>query len=150
MAIGQRYSVLVKARNETDKNWRIHANMEGGTFPKVGSLKLNLTGTLSYGQKDAKMGDGKKNRSTDVKPFDDTKLVPLEKIESKGPDMRVTLEVKNERGAQARQADGPDQWNDICRAKDAHDVDHDGEEHDEPDGCWHVWTQRECSDCTIQ
>ena len=98
VAIGQRYSVLVKARNETDKNWRIHANMEGGTFPKVGSLKLNLTGTLSYGQKDAKMGDGKKNRSTDVKPFDDTKLVPLEKIESKEPDMRVTLEVKMKEG----------------------------------------------------
>ena len=34
VAIGQRYSVLVKARNETDKNWRIHANWRAARFRK--------------------------------------------------------------------------------------------------------------------
>ena len=91
VAIGQRYSVLVKARNETDKNWMIHANMERGTFSKVGDLKLNLTSTVSYGGKGVKMGNEDQASKKGIRPMDDTLFVPKEVIKTVEPDTRVTL-----------------------------------------------------------
>jgi FtsP/CotA-like multicopper oxidase with cupredoxin domain len=35
IAVAQRYSVLVTARNDTNSNWAIHANMDTNMFDKV-------------------------------------------------------------------------------------------------------------------
>ena len=99
VGIGQRYSVLVKARNSAENDWRIHADMEkdmyGGGFKHQDGdhLRLNLTSKVSYGKKNAKLGKGRKTIST-FKLFDDLLLEPVHKesAETK-PDMAVTLMV---------------------------------------------------------
>jgi iron transport multicopper oxidase len=35
IAVAQRYSVLVEARNDTSANWAIHVNMDQAMFDKV-------------------------------------------------------------------------------------------------------------------
>ena len=99
VGIGQRYSVLVKARNCSDHDWRIHADMEKSVYGRGfqhqdgDHLKLNLTSKVSYGKKNAKLGKGRKTIKT-FKLFDDFSLEPVQKksAESK-PDMAVTLIV---------------------------------------------------------
>lgn len=49
ITVAQRYSVLVTARNTTDYNWAIHANMDEEMFDFVpADLQLNQTSTIVY------------------------------------------------------------------------------------------------------
>ena len=94
VAVGQRYSVLVKARDEPTKDWSIHANMERVTFGDVGDLKLNLTSRLTYGANGQEMGEVEERSTSGKKLMDDTQLVPKEEVGLDKPDKRVTLVVK--------------------------------------------------------
>ena len=79
VGIGQRYSVLVKARNSSDHDWRIHADMEKSVYGRGfqhqdgDHLKLNLTSKVSYGKKNANLCKGRKMIKT-FKLFDDFSL----------------------------------------------------------------------------
>ncbi|KIJ51820.1 multicopper oxidase [Sphaerobolus stellatus SS14] len=49
LTVAQRYSILVTARNDTDKNWVIHANMDTDMFDTVpDTLQPNITSSISY------------------------------------------------------------------------------------------------------
>ncbi|KAF8632864.1 hypothetical protein AX17_004712 [Amanita inopinata Kibby_2008] len=49
IAVAQRYSVLVTARNDTSANWAIHANMDTDMFDKVPpTLNPNATSFITY------------------------------------------------------------------------------------------------------
>ncbi|WFD28129.1 hypothetical protein MNAN1_003135 [Malassezia nana] len=89
--IGQRYSVLVKSRNSTEHNWKIHANLDPKMFPMSNPsppVQMNLKSTLSYGNPHASMGSGRRTID-DYKLFDDTKLEPVQVVPMVEPDMSV-------------------------------------------------------------
>lgn len=47
IAVAQRYSVLVQARNDTSANWAIHANMDTSMFDKVPpNLQISMQKSL--------------------------------------------------------------------------------------------------------
>lgn len=48
VSAGQRYSVLVTARNDTDLNWAVHANMDTAMFDEVPD-KLKPSTLSSHG-----------------------------------------------------------------------------------------------------
>ncbi|KAG8911893.1 ferroxidase fet3, partial [Tulasnella sp. 418] len=49
VSAAQRYSVLVTARNDTNNNWLIHANMDEGMFDGVpDTLHMNITSKVVY------------------------------------------------------------------------------------------------------
>lgn len=75
LAVAQRMSVLVTARNDTEaKNWSIHANMDEEMFDVVPEdLQLNVTSTLAYA---GATGNGDDKVMDEYAYFDDTKLVP--------------------------------------------------------------------------
>lgn len=51
IAVAQRYSILVTARNDTSANWAIHANMDTTMFDTVpDALQPNLTSSVTYDQ----------------------------------------------------------------------------------------------------
>ncbi|UZJ54147.1 hypothetical protein CBS101457_003467 [Exobasidium rhododendri] len=76
LAVAQRYSILVTARNDTSENWLIHANLDPDMYDAVpDTLQLNITSTISYAQGNP-VGS---NRSTveEYSYFDDTALTPI-------------------------------------------------------------------------
>jgi iron transport multicopper oxidase len=76
VAVAQRYSLLITARNDSSENWLIHANLDPEMYDQVpDSLQLNLTSTISY-----KNGNpmGSDRATVDAYSyFDDTALVPV-------------------------------------------------------------------------
>ncbi|PWN37839.1 multi copper oxidase [Meira miltonrushii] len=75
LAVAQRYSVLVRARNDTGKNWPIHLNLDPimySILPKT--LPLNITSTIVY-----KEGNpmGSDRPTIQYEYFDDTALEPV-------------------------------------------------------------------------
>ncbi|KAF9033926.1 ferroxidase [Hymenopellis radicata] len=49
LAVAQRYSILVTARNDTNANWAIHANMDTDMFDTVPeALNPNITSSITY------------------------------------------------------------------------------------------------------
>lgn len=96
VGIGQRYSILVKARESRDHDWTVHVNLKRNMYGRIGDLKLNYTSKVSYGKKNAKRGNGLKTiNETGV--FDDLKLVPLDKKRMEEPDMSVNLHVSGKK-----------------------------------------------------
>ncbi|KAI6021056.1 Fet3 ferroxidase [Pisolithus marmoratus] len=74
LAVAQRYSVLVDARNDTSSNWMIHANMDPNMFDTVPStLQMNITSSITYsgGQNITDLGT-----VSEYPDFNDTVLVP--------------------------------------------------------------------------
>ncbi|KAH9958043.1 multicopper oxidase-domain-containing protein [Russula dissimulans] len=49
IAVAQRYSLIVTARNDADSNWAIHANLDTAMFDTVPSgLQPNITASITY------------------------------------------------------------------------------------------------------
>ncbi|PWN37840.1 putative iron transport multicopper oxidase [Meira miltonrushii] len=75
LAVAQRYSVLVHARNDTSRNWPVHVNLDPVMFSKVPkSLQLNITSAIAYKEGNP-MGSDRPTIYYDY--FDDTALVPV-------------------------------------------------------------------------
>ncbi|KAG6332533.1 hypothetical protein ID866_6557 [Astraeus odoratus] len=90
LAVAQRYSVLVTARNDTSSNWMIHANMDPAMFDTVPStLQLNITSSITYatGQSITDLGT-----ISDYTQFNDTVLTPSEAIAQ--PPVTKTIELE--------------------------------------------------------
>ncbi|KAF9978201.1 hypothetical protein BGZ73_003382 [Actinomortierella ambigua] len=86
----QRYSVLVKARNDTSSNYIMHADMDPDMFDKVPpELKLNITGTIVYSPT-APLAPEEPSQWDD---FDDGDLVPVVKQASVKPDRQIVLDA---------------------------------------------------------
>jgi len=75
IAVAQRYSVLVTARDDADENWAIHANMDTALFDTVPcELNPNITASITYKPQAPIKDDGFVET---YPPFDDTTLVPI-------------------------------------------------------------------------
>lgn len=75
--VGQRYSILVKARNDTQSNWAIHANMDTDMFDTVPStLNPNITASITYSPS-ANLIDLSPVPEDFYKATDDTSLIPM-------------------------------------------------------------------------
>lgn len=93
LSAAQRYSVLVRARNDTANNWSIHANLDPSMYDAVpDSLQLNLTSTLSYGTPDAPLGEGLRELET-YDFFPDDQLVPVDPLPMVPPTIAHDLHV---------------------------------------------------------
>ncbi|TFY82857.1 hypothetical protein EWM64_g1163 [Hericium alpestre] len=91
LTVAQRYSVLVTARNDTNANWVIHANMDTDMFDTVpDALQPNITSSITYSP-DAPLTDlGPIDEYADV---DDLSLVPVQ-VEAMPPaTSTIELEV---------------------------------------------------------
>ncbi|KAL1917392.1 uncharacterized protein VTP21DRAFT_5048 [Calcarisporiella thermophila] len=87
----QRYSVLVTAKNTTDKNYLIHADMDTTMFDSVPpELNPNVTATIVYNDT-ASTADAYTAPFPD--DFDDTTLVPVVAEASVPADVRHYLDV---------------------------------------------------------
>ncbi|EPQ53867.1 ferroxidase [Gloeophyllum trabeum ATCC 11539] len=99
LAVAQRYSVLVYARNDSDsdaKNWAVHANMDTVMFDTVpDTLNPNVTSSISYTTPPASLAE-----ITQLDPVDeyvdvnDTALVPVQAVPQLPPAAKtIELEV---------------------------------------------------------
>ncbi|KAI0824829.1 Fet3 protein [Trametes gibbosa] len=91
ITVAQRYSVLITARNDTNANWAIHANMDTDMFDTVPpALNPNVTSSITYdGSKD--LTDlGAVDEYHDV---DDLALVPIQVKPLPPADRTIELEV---------------------------------------------------------
>lgn len=108
LAVAQRYSVLVDARNDTSSNWMIHANMDPTMFDHVPSTLqlsmcalsfmcppysqssfLDVTSSITYatGQNTTDLGT-----ISDYAQFNDSNLVPTEVVPQPSVTKTLTLE----------------------------------------------------------
>ncbi|KAG0268711.1 hypothetical protein DFQ27_005951 [Actinomortierella ambigua] len=86
----QRYSVLVKARNDTSLNYIMHADMDPAMFDKIPpELKLNITGTIVYSPTASLAPE----EPSQWDAFDDGDLVPVVKQASVKPDRQIVLDA---------------------------------------------------------
>ncbi|WFD28472.1 hypothetical protein MNAN1_003483 [Malassezia nana] len=77
LSVAQRYSVLVRARNDTDRDWTLHANMDPDMFDDVpDTLQLNVSAKVTYGTPHAPLGVGRATIDT-YDAFNDTQLQPI-------------------------------------------------------------------------
>ncbi|KAK0472802.1 Fet3 protein [Armillaria novae-zelandiae] len=90
VSAGQRYSVLVTARNDTDLNWAVHSNMDTAMFDEIPDrLKPNVTASIGYSPLSPLVDLGTINAYTSI---DDIALVPLKSVAA--PDATKTIEVE--------------------------------------------------------
>ncbi|KAG8777671.1 ferroxidase fet3 [Serendipita sp. 407] len=92
ITVAQRYSVLVKARETTDYNWAIHADMDQEMFDVVPEeLILNQTATIVYSD------SAQLNTPSLVDAYemsiDDTKMVPVDAVSVGDPYKSTELGV---------------------------------------------------------
>ncbi|KAF9003375.1 Fet3 protein [Cyathus striatus] len=92
LTVAQRYSVLVTARNDTNSNWAIHANMDTDMFDTVpDTLNPNITSSITYDSSASITDNGTVDAYHDV---DDVSLVPIEVIPQYPPATKtIELEV---------------------------------------------------------
>ncbi|KAF9456602.1 Fet3 protein [Collybia nuda] len=91
IAVAQRYSVLITARNDTSSNWAIHANMDVDMFDTVpDALNPNVTSSVTYNPSAPLTNLGFVNEYHDV---DDLSLVPVVKIPQPATTRTIELEV---------------------------------------------------------
>lgn len=96
LAVAQRYSILVTARNDTSENWLMHSNLDPAMFDKVpDTLQLNITTPISYAKGNPVGSDRPTVDATDDEGsypyFDDTALVPIDAIPMVEADVTHTL-----------------------------------------------------------
>ncbi len=94
LAVAQRFSVLVKARNDTSpQNWKLHANMDEDMFDVVPEdLQLNVTATISY--PNAPKGEfGPEKIIEEYTYFDDLQFTPVNAEPMVQPDATHRLDV---------------------------------------------------------
>jgi iron transport multicopper oxidase len=92
VTVAQRYSILVKARNDTSANYAIHANMDTDMFDTVPeALNPNITSSITYSSSAPLTSSPFIDEYTDV---NDTALVPLDVIAQFVPAQKtIELEV---------------------------------------------------------
>ncbi|KAI9062216.1 multicopper oxidase [Trametes sanguinea] len=91
VTVAQRYSVLVTARNDTNANWAIHANMDTDMFDTVpDTLNPNITSSITYDSSASLTDLGTVDAYHDV---DDLALVPIEAEELPLATRTISLEV---------------------------------------------------------
>ncbi|KAJ6616429.1 Fet3 protein [Mycena sp. CBHHK59/15] len=92
LTVAQRYSVLVKARNDTSANWAVHANMDTDMFDTVpDTLNPNSTASITYDSSLTAVTDaGVIAAYADV---DDIAMVPLVAVPAPPATRTITLEV---------------------------------------------------------
>jgi len=91
ITVAQRYSVLVTARNDTNSNWAIHANMDTAMFDKVPpGLQPNITSSITYNSSAPLTDLGFVDTYHDV---NDTALVPVVVEPMLPADQTIDLEV---------------------------------------------------------
>ncbi|KAI0360410.1 Fet3 protein [Trametes cingulata] len=91
ITVAQRYSVLVTARNDTNANWAIHANMDTDMFDTVpDTLQPNITSSITYDSSKPVTDLGTVDAYHDV---DDLALVPLIAKPLPPADRTIELEV---------------------------------------------------------
>lgn len=104
ISAAQRYSVLVTARNDTTKDWKIHAQMDPDMFDVVPpELQLAVTARISYANTPQDFGEEKTftGDSEDELPngamgfpyFDDTAIAPLMPEAPLSPSLSFNLSV---------------------------------------------------------
>lgn len=93
IAVAQRFSVLVKARNDSSpQNWKLHANMDEEMFDQVpADLQLNVTATISYPNAPENQFGPEKYITYDY--FDDLQFVPINSEPLVQPDVTHRLDV---------------------------------------------------------
>lgn len=90
IAVAQRYSVLVQARNDTSANWAIHANMDTSMFDKVPpNLQINITSSITYNLSAPITNLGFINQYHDIADFS---LVPV--VKEAQPVVTRTIELE--------------------------------------------------------
>ncbi|BGP10757.1 ferroxidase fet3 [Rhodotorula toruloides] len=81
IAVAQRYSVLVTARNDTSENFLVHANFDDEMFDKVPEgLTLNYTTTISYKDGNPVAESEVRNELGRINDFDMVPFVPMEQL----------------------------------------------------------------------
>ncbi|KAE9398315.1 ferroxidase [Gymnopus androsaceus JB14] len=90
IAVAQRYSILVTARNDTtSSNWMIHANMDTTMFDSVpDTLQPNITSSITYSSSASITDYGTVEAYLDI---NDTLLVPYEQISAPESTRTITL-----------------------------------------------------------
>jgi iron transport multicopper oxidase len=93
VTVAQRYSLLVRARNDTSANYAIHANMDIDMFDTVpDALNPNITSSITYSTSASLTNNPIVDEYPDV---NDTALVPLDVIPQFAPaDKTIELEVR--------------------------------------------------------
>ncbi|BGP19389.1 ferroxidase fet3 [Rhodosporidiobolus nylandii] len=91
LAVAQRYSVLVTARNDTSQNFVLHSNFDDTMFDTVPEgLQINYTATISYGEGNPTAPE--ETRDT-LGLMDDHLMVPIEVVEQYKPTKSLELDV---------------------------------------------------------
>ncbi|KAF9073368.1 ferroxidase [Rhodocollybia butyracea] len=89
LAVAQRYSVLVTARNDTSSNWAIHANFDTDMFDTVpDTLQPNITSSITYSSSASITDSGPVDAYFTV---NDTELVPVQQIAA--PESTKTIQL---------------------------------------------------------
>ncbi|GAA5912089.1 uncharacterized protein JCM6883_007107 [Sporobolomyces salmoneus] len=92
LAVAQRYSVLVTAKNESNSNYLIHANFDTRMFDTVpDDLVVNYTSTISYGS-NLPLAPSE-TRPFPMNPNPDYLMVPLIVEPQFVPDRQIELDV---------------------------------------------------------
>ncbi|PWZ02947.1 multi copper oxidase [Testicularia cyperi] len=94
IAVAQRFSVLVTARNDTSPtNWKLHANMDEDMFDIVpDDLQLNVTATISYPNAEAGVY-GEEKIIQEYTYFDDLQFEPFDAEPLIAPDAVHRMDV---------------------------------------------------------
>ncbi|KAL7413963.1 Cupredoxin [Mrakia frigida] len=91
IAVAQRYSVLVTARNDTTANWVLHADMDPQMFDQVPEdLVLGISATISY----AESNERTEGTTLDVESlpfFDDMLMSPVEVVAQAPSDVEIDM-----------------------------------------------------------
>ncbi|KAJ4490893.1 Fet3 protein [Lentinula aciculospora] len=89
LAVAQRYSILVTARNDTSSNWAIHANFDTDMFDTVpDTLQPNITSSITYSSSASITDSGTVDAYFAV---NDTQLVPVEQVAAPDATKTITL-----------------------------------------------------------
>lgn len=90
LAVAQRYSVLVTARNDTSQNWNFHFNLDPMMFDTISdNLRLNRSATLSYNENNPIGID--RPEIAEYTHFDDTQLIPIEVAPLEEANVKFTM-----------------------------------------------------------
>ncbi|KAF7323750.1 Fet3 protein [Mycena kentingensis (nom. inval.)] len=90
LTVAQRYSILVTARNDTNANWAIHANMDTDMFDTVpDDLNPNSTSSITYSES-AQLTD--LGTIDEYHGVDDINLVPI--VVESAPQATRTIELE--------------------------------------------------------
>ncbi|KAJ2775380.1 ferroxidase fet3 [Coemansia nantahalensis] len=94
LAVGQRTSVLVTAKNSSDSNYVYHADIFTDIQSGVARAVLPFQSIVEYSPQAPLLNDTATNSTVDWDFFQDIDLVPIDKIPAPGVNKWVPLEVR--------------------------------------------------------